>query len=368
MLTMAEPTVEKPLVLIVEDDAAIRAVLGDGMRSQFNTLKARDGVAAMEMLQSLADLPDVIVTDVMMPRMDGFELSKTLRANRNTAAVPILMLTANADREFKLKALEFGVDDFVTKPFDLAEVKLRVRNLSNVRQAQRILSRYTSELEERVAERTEELQRLVHQLTETHGELLEARTESVHILGVACEYRDDDTAAHLKRMALYTRLIAENLGLRVEEVQLLEAAAPMHDIGKIGVPDTILLKPGKLTPDEFRIMQQHPGIGARILADAKSPMLQQAYEIALHHHEKWDGSGYPQRIAGEDIPLSARIVALADVFDALTQKRVYKPAFSIEKSMGIIREGIGAHFDPAIADAFEKGLDTAIDICNQYRD
>jgi putative two-component system response regulator len=368
MLMMNESATQKPLILIVEDDDAIRTLLGDGMRSQFDIIKAPDGTTAMAMLENLGELPDVIVTDVMMPRMDGLSLARLLRANQRTASVPILMLTANADRDFKLRALELGVDDFVTKPFDLSEVKLRVRNLSNVRQAQRILSSYTTELEGRVAERTNELQRLVHKLTETHEELLEARTESVHVLGVACEYRDDDTAAHLKRMALYTRLIADNLGLETGLTQLLEAAAPMHDIGKIGVPDTILLKPGKLTDEEFRTMQQHPGIGARILSNSRSPMLQQAHEIALYHHEKWDGTGYPQRIAGDKIPLSARIVAVADVFDALTQKRVYKPAFSIETSMEIIEEGIGKHFDPEVANAFKKGLDDAISIRNEYQD
>ncbi len=368
MLAEDTLTTHKPLIMIVEDDPAIRAVLAGGMQGAFTTLKARDGEAALEMVNSLETPPDVVLTDLMMPRKDGFELAQALRRGAKTADVPILMLTANADRDFKLKALEFGVDDYVTKPFDLAEVKLRVRNLANVRKAQRILAGYADELESRVAERTAALQRAVGELTQTHDDLLGARAEAIHVLGVACEYRDDDTAVHIKRMALYTRIIAENLGLDNGYVQLLESAAPMHDIGKIGVPDSILLKPGKLTPEEFRIMQQHPGIGARILSTAKSPMLREAYDIALYHHEKWDGTGYPKGIAGEEIPVSARIVALSDVFDALTQKRCYKPAFSIEKSMGIIEEGIGKHFDPVVVDAFKKGMDRAIEICEKYRD
>lgn len=367
-MLLETPHITKPLILIVEDDPAIRAVLAGGMQAQFSTLKARDGEAALEMLAALENPPDVVLTDLMMPRKDGFELAQALRENPRTRDVPILMLTANADRDFKLKALEFGIDDYVNKPFDLSEVKLRVRNLANVRHAQRILANYADELEARVGERTLALQRAINELTEIHSELLSARAEAIHVLGVACEYRDDDTAVHIRRMATYTRIIAQNLGLDAERVALLEAAAPMHDIGKIGVPDAILLKPGKLTPEEFKVMQTHPGIGARILSTAKSPMLREAHDIALYHHEKWDGTGYPTRIAGEEIPLSARIVALSDVFDALTQRRCYKPAFDIDKSMGIIEDSIGKHFDPAVVEAFKKGLPEAIEICNRYRD
>jgi putative two-component system response regulator len=364
-----EPTSDrKPTVLIVEDEAEIRDMLVDAMEDAFEVLEANDGQDALDRISTLAEPPDVVLTDLRMPNVDGFQLAELLRKDRKAENIPILMLTGNVNREFKIKALELGLDDYITKPFDLAEVKLRVRNLANVRQAQRILARYTDELEDRVAQRTSELQRLVHRLTETHNDLLAARTESVHVLGVACEYRDDDTAAHLKRMAFYTKIIADNLGLDRQTSEMLEAAAPMHDIGKIGVPDSILLKPAKLTPDEFRIMQQHPGIGARILADATSPMLKQAHEIALYHHEKWDGTGYPKKIKGEQIPLSARIVALADVFDALTQKRVYKPAFSIEKSMDIIENSIGTHFDPDVVSAFKRNLDAAVDIAMRYRD
>ncbi|MCC6464871.1 MAG: response regulator [Planctomycetes bacterium] len=355
-------------VLVVEDDRNIRAVLVGGLSQQFETLKAGDGQAALDLLGELDQPPDVVLTDVNMPRVDGFELAKAMRTNPRTAEVPIVMLTANADRDFKLKALDFGVDDYVTKPFDLAEVKLRIRNLAKVRQAQRLLANYAEELELRVAERTSELSRLVKELTSTQGELIQARTETIHKLCVACEYRDDDTAQHLTRMATYSRIIAQNMNLSAEQVQLIEAAAPMHDVGKIGVPDSILLKPAKLTPEEFKVMQQHPGIGGRILTGSTSPFLQEACSIAITHHEKWDGSGYPAGLKGEEIPLAGRIVALADVFDALTQKRVYKPAFSIEKSMGIIMDGTGKHFDPTIVQAFRRGLDEAVAICEKLRD
>lgn len=355
-------------VLIVEDDPSIRLVLVGGLRKSFDVLKAPDGQAALDLIAELDRAPDVVLTDVNMPRMNGFELAIELRKDEKTEDIPIIMLTAYADREFKIRALEFGIDDYVTKPFDMSEVRLRVRNLANVRAARMVINNYAAELEEKVAERTMDMRTLIDELTCTRNELITARTETVLKLGIACEYRDDDTAAHLTRMALYTRIIGENMGLDSETIRQIEAAAPMHDIGKIGVPDSILLKPGKLTSDEFKTMQSHPGIGARILQDSTSPLLKEAYTIALTHHEKWDGSGYPSGTAGDDIPLSGRIVALADVFDALTQKRVYKDAFSIEKSMNIICEGNGKHFDPDVVKALKLGLDEAVEIRESYKD
>ena len=355
-------------VLVVEDDRAIRAVLTGGLAASFDTLKAGDGQAAIELLTEIQNLPDVILTDVAMPRMDGFELCQKLRATERTKDIPIIMVTANADREFKIKALDFGVDDFVTKPFDIAEVKLRVRNLARVHHAQRIISGYAEALETRVAERTRELQRALSELSGAERELREAQSETVIKLAVACEFRDDDTAQHLHRMAGYSRLIAGELGLHADEIDRIEAAAPMHDIGKIGVPDNILLKPGKLTPDEFKVMQKHPGMGARILAGSTSPLLICAEQIALCHHEKFDGSGYPRGLSGQQIPIEGRIVALADVFDALTSRRCYKPAFSIEKSLGIIQEGNGKHFDPEVVAAFNRGLPQAMEICQTLKD
>lgn len=355
-------------VLVVEDDQSIRRVLVGGLRKNFDTLKAADGQIALDLIKELDRPPDVVLTDVNMPRVNGFELATALRENEETEEIPIIMLTANADREFKIRALEFGVDDYVTKPFDMSEVRLRVRNLANIRAARLVMDSYAQTLELKVAERTADMRVLIEELTDTRSELLDARTETVLKLGVACEYRDDDTAAHLTRMAQFTRIIGENMGLDAETIRQIEAAAPMHDIGKIGVPDNILQKPGKLTSDEFKTMQMHAGIGARILQDSTSPLLKEAYIIALTHHEKWDGSGYPHGKSGEDIPLAGRIVALADVFDALTQKRCYKDAFSIEKSMSIINEGEGKHFDPDVVKAFKLGLDEAVTIRDEYAD
>ena len=369
-----KPILDNPIlgqrmrVLVVEDDESIRRVLVGGLRKNFDTLKAADGKIALDLIKDLDRPPDVILTDVNMPRVNGFELATALRKNEETEEIPIIMLTANADREFKLRALEFGVDDYVTKPFDMSEVRLRVRNLANIRAARLIMGNYTQTLELQVAERTADMRVLIEELTDTRSDLLNARTETVLKLGIACEYRDDDTAAHLTRMAQFTRIIGENMGLDAETIRQIEAAAPMHDIGKIGVPDNILQKPGKLTADEFKTMQTHPGIGARILQGSTSPLLKEAYIIALTHHEKWDGSGYPNGKSGEEIPLAGRIVALADVFDALTQKRCYKDAFSIEKSMSIINEGEGKHFDPDVVKAFKLGLDEAITIRDEYAD
>jgi putative two-component system response regulator len=356
------------LVMIVEDDKCIRAVLADGLSGAFDTVKAADGQAALDLLDQLPQPPDVIMTDVSMPRVDGFELAQRVRNDKRYCEIPIIMVTANADREFKIKALDFGVDDYVTKPFDLAEVRLRVRNLARVRQAKLIISGYAEELESRVSIRTNELQRALRELSSAEHGLREAQAETVIKLAVACEYRDDDTAQHLNRMAGYSRVIAKHIGLSAEHVTTIETAAPMHDIGKIGVPDSILLKPGKLTPDEFKVMQKHPGIGARILAGSTSPLLVAAEQIALTHHEKFDGTGYPRNLKGEQIPIEGRIVALADVFDALTTRRCYKPAFSIERSLEIIREGNGKHFDPAVVDAFNAGFDEVVEICDKHRD
>ncbi len=356
------------LVMIVEDDKCIRAVLADGLSGAFDTVKVADGQAALDLLDELPEPPDVIMTDVAMPRVDGFALAQHVRNDKRFCEIPIIMVTANADREFKIKALDFGVDDFVTKPFDLAEVRLRVRNLARVRHAKQIISGYAAELESRVSQRTLELQKALTELGAAESSLREAHNETVIKLAVACEYRDDDTAQHLKRMAGYSRVIAQHIGLSSEHVKSIETAAPMHDIGKIGVPDSILLKPGKLTPDEFKVMQKHPGIGARILTGSTSPLLVAAEQIALTHHEKFDGTGYPRNLKGEQIPIEGRIVALADVFDALTTRRCYKPAFSIEKSLEIIRDGNGKHFDPAVVAAFNAGLDEVVDICDKHRD
>ncbi len=365
---LAEMTATLPAVLILQADPALRAVLASGLETDFTTLKAASADEALAMLASAEAAPDVAIVDASNCGADPFELARLLRLLPDAADLPVLLLAADAGRDFRRKALEYSINDFVVKPFDLSEVALRARNLSSIRKAQRIVAGYTEDLEARVAVRTAALKRALNELTATKDDLLGARAEAIQALGIACEYRDDDTASHIKRMAQYTRIIAERLDLDHGYTQLLESAAPLHDIGKIGVPDDILLKPGKLTPEEFRIMQRHPGIGARILSSANSPMLREAYNIALYHHEKWDGSGYPSRLAGEDIPLSARIVALSDVFDALTQQRVYKPAMTIEQSMEIINRGSGRHFDPAVVEAFKRGLDEATEICVKLRD
>ncbi|MCC6572171.1 MAG: response regulator [Planctomycetes bacterium] len=351
-------------VMVVEDDKSIRSLIAMSLSPEFEPVPAMDGQDALEILAKMEVLPVVILTDVSMPRMDGLELAKRARADQRLREIPIIMVTANADREFKLQALELGVDDYVLKPFDLAEVKLRVRNLANVSIARHLVETYADELERRVEERTRELTRTMSELSAIDTELREARWETILRLSVACEYRDDDTAQHLKRMATYSQIIARNLGLSRVQVEMITVAAPMHDVGKIGVPDNILLKPGKLTSEEFKVMQKHPGMGARILAGSNSPLMKTAEAIALTHHERFDGKGYPRGLKGEDIPIEGRIVALADVFDALTTQRVYKPAFPIERSLEIIREGDGSHFDPKVTSAFFGAISAVKDVCN----
>ncbi|MCC6572170.1 MAG: response regulator [Planctomycetes bacterium] len=343
-------------VLVVDDDADNRALIAEALLPEFKAITAQDGREGLDLLARAPQTPLVIVSDVNMPRMDGLEMSQRVRIDPRLRETPIMLLTGNADRDFKLRALELGIDDYVCKPADLDEVKLRVRNLANVSAARGLMRTYAEVLEQSVEQRTRELTRALTDLSE-------ARTETIMKLSVACEYRDDDTAQHLSRMAAYSAIIARGMGMTPAQVEMITTAAPMHDVGKIGVPDNILLKPGKLTADEFRIMQRHPGIGGRILGNSHSPVLKVAELIALSHHEKWNGSGYPRGLKESQIPIEGRIVALADVFDALTTQRCYKPAFPVDRSLEIIHEGDGSHFDPKVTSAFFAALDEVREVC-----
>ena len=283
--------------------------------------------------------PDLVLLDLHMPGLTGYQVLARLRDRiREPENLPILVVTADGTRDARHRALSMGARDFITKPIDQVELLLRVRNLLQVRQLQRQLQKHNAHLDEACAERTVELE--------------QARLESLTILASIGEYHDDDTSQHTRRVGRSAARIAEAMGLADALVAELRDAAPLHDIGKIGVPRPILRKPDVLTEDERVIMQRHARIGAEILASASSPVLRLAAEIAHRHHERWDGTGYPDGLAGEDIPLAGRITAVADVFDALTHERPYKSAWEPKQAAAEIRAQAGRQFDPAVVDAF----------------
>lgn len=302
---------------------------------------------------------DLFLIDLNMPVMDGFELIEALTGLNDEFLPPILVLTAQQAQEYRQKALDAGARDFVTKPFVVNELLARVKNQLEMRQAQSMLRQQNQHLEEKVDERTKELQ-VAHQL------LHESRLQVVRRLGRAAEYRDNETGLHIIRMSYISVIIGRAASMSEEDLDLLLNASPMHDIGKIGVPDQILLKPGKFEPEEWEIMKTHAQIGADILSGDDSPMMAMAREIALTHHEKWDGSGYPNGLKGESIPLVGRISAIADVFDALTSARPYKKAWEVDAAVDYIKEQSGKHFDPQLIEYFIENLSEIVSIKEKY--
>ena len=328
--------------LVVVDDhrpnvLALEALLGQwGVPQVFSTTISSEAVDLCAQVD-----PDLVLLDLHMPAPDGFEVMHQLRARTtSTLPLPVLVLTADITPEARRRALGLGARDFLTKPFDPIEAELRVRNLLAARRHEQALTERTSDLEQAVRARTREVEA--------------SRLEVLDRLALAAEYRDDLTGAHTRRVARTARAVAEQLGCDAESLRLIELAAPLHDVGKIGVPDAILRKAGTLDASERTVMRRHTLIGARMLADSESTVLQTAEQVALRHHERWDGAGYPQGLGGEEIPLAARIVAIADVFDALCCSRPYKPPWSVDRAVGEVLEGAGSQFDPDVAAAFSR--------------
>ncbi|WP_337877957.1 HD domain-containing phosphohydrolase [Caldimonas sp.] len=324
---------ERPRLLLVDDEPANLQLLKRVLEPLYTLSFARHGMQALEMAKRLQ--PALIVLDVMMPGMTGHEVIVQLKADAATASIPVLFCTALGDEEDEARGLDLGAVDYVTKPISPAVLKARIRT---------------------------------HLALVQRQELERTRQAVIWRLGRAAEFKDNETGRHVIRMSKFSRLIAQALGAPPVFCDLIEAAAPMHDIGKIGIPDRILLKPGKLDEDEWAVMRTHPLIGAQILGDDDSPLLQMASRIAAQHHEKWDGSGYPQGLAGEAIAVEARIVAVADVFDALTSVRPYKPAWPIEQALAWIDGQSGQHFWPPAVQALHACLEEIVQVRQQWRD
>jgi putative two-component system response regulator len=333
---MFQTSLEARILIVDDEPANVRLLQRILQREGFRNIEAtHDPRQFLALFASCA--PDIILLDLHMPGVDGFTLMAQLRERIPEGDfVPIVVLTADVTPEARQRALRSGAKDFLTKPVDPIEVVLRIRNLLQTRHFYRQMQGQNETLERHVLDRTRQLER--------------AQIEILERLARAAEYRDDETGHHAQRVGHTSAMIARRIGLGDEEVVLLRRAAPLHDVGKIGVPDEILLKPGRLTADEFEEMKKHAAIGAGILSGSGFAVLKMAEEIALYHHENWDGSGYLGH-TGERIPLSARIVHLADVVDALSHERPYKAAWPLEKVLGLVREKRGGYFDPDLVDA-----------------
>ncbi|HPW84316.1 MAG TPA: response regulator [Rhodoferax sp.] len=339
-------------VLIVDDTeinlilfAALVKKLGDCESHSFSDSRA--GLAWVQQY-----VPDLVIVDYMMPEMDGLEFIRLLREIPGREAIPVLMITANDQKQIRYRALDIGANDFLTKPVDKVEFLARAKNMLTLNDARKKLA-------DQAAWLAEEVRKATH-------EVVERERETVIRLSRAAEFRDPETGAHILRMAHFSQIIARGMGLSESDQYLLLEAAPMHDIGKVGIADKILLKPGRLEPEEFEIMKRHATIGYELLQGSSSRVLQAGAEIARGHHEKFDGSGYPQGLKGEDIPIFSRIVAVADVFDALTSERPYKKAWDVEAAVDFLKAGSGSHFDPACVTAFLNAWDDVQQVRARY--
>jgi putative two-component system response regulator len=341
---------ERSGILVVDDDDTIRHLIGRFcQRLGYRCRVAPDGETALEILQPDIDL---VLLDFTMPGINGLEVLEHLRSTEPYTDVPVIMITGNVGRSLRISALEAGANDFLNKPFDLNELKARTASMLKMRRAQVKLERQRKNLEHLVLERTADLEKALQEADRAHDVLEESYLDTLRRLSVAAEYKDELTANHVARVGSYVELIGRKLGMPRAELDILCEGSRLHDLGKIGVPDAILLKPSRFTPEDRRVMERHCEIGARILSGSRSNILEAARVIAMTHHEWWDGTGYPAGLKGDKIPLYGRICAVADVFDALTSRRPYKQALSNEEAFRILAEGRGRQFEPRLLDFF----------------
>lgn len=353
-------------VLVVDDQEDVARALEHALQGfGYHVEMARDGLEALAKLRLNVDL---VFLDAEMPGMDGFEVARRVRDDPEFGDLPIIMVTGLSGTRDRLRAVETGINDFIAKPFDLTELRVRTASLLKMKEAADALKQYRMELELAVAQRTIDLRRALDEMVEAQRTTYDAHLDTIKRLVRAAEYRDRETGSHIERIGGYCALLGRILGLSPREVELLRYASPMHDVGKIGVPDAILLKRGRLDDAEWAVMRRHPAIGAGILHGAPSDVLQMGETIALSHHERWDGIGYPSGLAGEAIPLAARICAVADVFDALTTNRPYRSALPNHTVFEMMAAERARQFDPQVLDAFLSERAAAETIQQRYRD
>ncbi len=364
---MIDTPFERQTILVVDDTPDNLTLLSGLLKEQYRVRIANGGARALQVAAS-PPLPDLILLDVMMPEMDGYEVCRRLKGNPETAGIPVIFLTARTGVEDEERGFAAGAVDYIPKPISPPILRARVATHLSLRHAHRLLSDRNAHLAALVAERTRELEQM--------------RDATILAMASLAETRDNETGNHIRRTQLYVRVLAETLAanpqhareLTPENIRLLEKSAPLHDIGKVGVRDDVLLKPGPLTAGEFEHMKTHTTLGRSVIESveaqmgASSTFLSYAKEIAYSHHEKWDGSGYPEGRSGAAIPLSARLMAVADVYDALISERVYKKAMPHEEAVKIIRAGRGKHFDPDVIDAFDTVVDRFREIAAAFRD
>jgi len=340
---------KKYRILVVDDESVNLKLMAEILREEYELAFAKSGEEALNLI---LNQPDLILLDIMMPDKDGYELAREIKMNPQTSHIPLIFVSAMHEATNEIRGLDLGAVDYIAKPVNAQIVKLRIKTQIKLLEAQRKLEDYTQDLEDQVRARTKDLQ--------------ESQIEMVKRMGLLAEYRDPETGDHVERMSRYCAALGMAYGLPQEHCEAIRLAAPMHDIGKVGIPDAILCKPAKLDPNEWRTMQAHALIGSTILAGGRSTLLKLAQVIASYHHEKFDGSGYPMGVKGHDIPIEGRLAAIADVFDALSSKRPYKEPWPVEKVVELLIAEKGKHFDPELVDLFLSILPEIEDIMAQY--